>query len=135
MVLSVTVAFTACADAGDYYNNRVVKFPDFKISYGINNLSAVKSSGQFTCEKPGLYLITASMMSHTPKAEYQIRKNRIALVYVRIAPDYVDGHKKHYTGTGSAVANLNKYDTLDINVVTYSYIHPAYSCLSIIKIH
>ncbi|VDI12542.1 Hypothetical predicted protein [Mytilus galloprovincialis] len=131
---SEQVAVTACA-ASDSYNNRVIRFPDFKTSYEINNPSALKTLGQFICDKPGLYTIIPSMMSNTPNAEYQIRKNGIALVYIRMVPNYSDSNQLHYTGTGSAVVFLNKADILDIKTVTDTFIHGPYSCLSIIKIH
>lgn len=124
---------TACTDGG-HYNNRAVKFPDFKTSHGVVSVGPIQDRGEFTCDKFGLYLIIASITSDSPNAAYQIIKNGNALVDVRIVPDYSSGPLKKYTGTGSAVADLNRHDILEIHVVTNSYIYGKYSWLSIIKI-
>ncbi|VDI14293.1 Hypothetical predicted protein [Mytilus galloprovincialis] len=131
---SEKVAVTACADGG--HVKGVIIFTNTKESYGINNLSPLYYTGRFTCEKPGLYLTVATMMSHTPNSEYQIRKNGIALVYVRIVANFTDSRKDHFhSGTGSAVSIMNQNDTFDIYVVNDTFIHPGYSCVSIIKVH
>lgn len=55
------------------------------------------------------------MMSHTPNSEYQIRKNGIALVYVRIVANFTDGREDHFhSGTGSAVSIMNQKLLIDV---------------------
>jgi hypothetical protein len=36
----------------------VIEFTDVKISDGIHNTDSIRNSGIFTCENPGLYLIS-----------------------------------------------------------------------------
>lgn len=136
LIFSFTVAVTACATGDRYNNNSVIRFPNIRASYGINTLSTLQTFGKFTCEKPGLYLTIASIMTHLSDAEYQIRKNGNTLVYVRIVPRFSgDQIQNHHTGTCSAVVFLSLCDTIDIHAVTDIYIHVGYSCLSIFKIH
>ncbi|CAC5422859.1 unnamed protein product [Mytilus coruscus] len=52
------VAITSCAPRTLIYDKSdIIKFSDVKLSNGIGNVENFKSSGTFTCEKPGLYLV------------------------------------------------------------------------------
>ncbi|XP_076072026.1 uncharacterized protein LOC143043729 [Mytilus galloprovincialis] len=58
------VAVTSCALSSITYNSGdIIKFSDVKLSNGIGNVNNFKSSGTFTCEKPGLYLFGVYIMS------------------------------------------------------------------------
>ncbi|CAG2246630.1 unnamed protein product [Mytilus edulis] len=68
------VAMTAHPSDG-IITNTIMKFDDVKYSVGITNLSSFKTTGKFTCEHEGLYLISASVMSYTTGANYFIKLN------------------------------------------------------------
>jgi hypothetical protein len=52
----ISVALKTCKSADA--KNGVIQFTDVKISNGIHNTDSTKTSGIFTCENPGLYLIS-----------------------------------------------------------------------------
>ncbi|CAC5389015.1 unnamed protein product [Mytilus coruscus] len=53
----------------------IIKFDNVRFSVGINDLSAYKSTGKFTCETVGIYLISAAILSNTNGARYYIYLN------------------------------------------------------------
>ncbi|CAC5417658.1 Zinc finger protein 330,Zinc finger protein 330 homolog [Mytilus coruscus] len=130
MLLFFTVFVTACVDGDDGINGGVIKFTKKKTLHGINSLTTLTSQGQFTCEKSGLYLIVASLMSSTHNGEYQIVKNGNPLVHVRIVPTDSDYH----TGTGTALTQLQIGQRVAIHANTGTFVRPGYSCMSIVKL-
>ncbi|XP_063448250.1 uncharacterized protein LOC134727792 [Mytilus trossulus] len=72
---SERVAMTAHPSHTATITNTIIKFDDVKFSVGITNLATYKSTGKFTCEQEGLYIISASVMSLTNNAEYFIYLN------------------------------------------------------------
>ncbi|XP_076071305.1 uncharacterized protein LOC143042745 isoform X2 [Mytilus galloprovincialis] len=90
------VAMTAHPSANALTSNTIMKFDDVKYSVGITNLSTYKSTGKFTCEHEGLYLISASVKSSTNNAVYFIRRNGndISLTHIGL-------HKEQHAHTGA----------------------------------
>lgn len=90
------------------------------------------TTGKFTCEREGLYIISASVMSHTSGAEYFIRRNGLS-----ITGTYIGDHSstKVHTGAVTVTQKLNPND----QVWLYAYgswvlYNDVYSTLTIIKI-
>ncbi|XP_071123138.1 uncharacterized protein [Mytilus edulis] len=75
------VAITAYPSSGVTLSepNTILKFNDEHCSVGITNLTAYRTTGKFTCEHEGLYIISASLMSFTGGANYHISLNGKAI--------------------------------------------------------
>lgn len=92
----------------------IIKFDNVQFSIGIKNLSGYRSTGKFICESGGLYLISASIMSNTNGADYQIYLNGYARSYTRIG--YNDqGTSMQYTGTVVLALLLHPNDSVWVN--------------------
>jgi hypothetical protein len=59
--------------------DEVVRFMNVKFSYGIQSLSTFMRSSVFTCEKPGLYMVSVDIVSNTYDAFLVIVKNDVIL--------------------------------------------------------
>ncbi|CAG2240476.1 unnamed protein product [Mytilus edulis] len=133
--LEMEVAVTSCALSSIIYNTGdIIKFSDVKLSNGIGNANNFKSSGKFTCEKPGLYLIGAYIVSYTKGSEFHIMKNGIMVSRVYVRPPLNSSDDNHHTGTGIIAVQLDVNDTLSIKASTTMQVQGGgYSCLTIIK--
>lgn len=134
------VGFTACGGFRTYGRNPNMYFRDIKTAYGINNvtLGNITTSGIFTCEKPGLYLIITSIMAYNANARYNIWHNKVKhLGSVQISPFY-DLQKIHdrmyHTGTGAAVVQLHINDTIQVSPFDLEKTFTSVNCLSIVKL-
>ncbi|CAG2190465.1 unnamed protein product [Mytilus edulis] len=101
------IAMTAHPSLGGTKSNTIMKFDDVKYSVSITNLSSYKTTGKFTCEHEGLYLISSSVMSHTSLANYYIILNGND-----ISQTYIGRHSgsKEFTGAVSLTRKLNQND-------------------------
>ena len=52
----------------------VIEFTHVKISDGIHNTDSIRNSGIFTCENPGLYLISVYITTDTIYTRYNVYK-------------------------------------------------------------
>lgn len=110
-----------------------VIFNDVRQQIGITNTTNFRNSGKFTCEKNGIYLISASIMSYTSDAEMFIYRNN-----ERIAHTELGDHPSHswwHSGTAVVAQRLGVSDTIwvaiDVNLAAYG----GKSCyLSIVKV-
>jgi hypothetical protein len=57
----------------------LIPFQDVKTAMGIAHIDASKTSGKFTCERSGVYLIAAFVQSNTHENGFTIYKNNKAL--------------------------------------------------------
>ncbi|XP_076071312.1 uncharacterized protein LOC143042745 isoform X8 [Mytilus galloprovincialis] len=125
------VAMTAHPSSGGTRSNTILKFDDVRYSEGITNLSSYKTTGKFTCEREGLYLISASVMSYTSGANYYIKLNGndISLTYIG------SNGGQEFTGAVSVTRKLNKNDQVWLYASGSWYLYRGvYSKLTIIKI-
>ncbi|XP_076071306.1 uncharacterized protein LOC143042745 isoform X3 [Mytilus galloprovincialis] len=126
------VAMTAHPSADATITNTIMKFDDVKYSVGITNLSTYKSTGKFTCEHEGLYLISASLMSYTSGAYYHIRLNGDD-----ISQTYIGFHSgtRTFTGAVTVTRKLNPNDQVWLYAGGSWYLYAGvYSKLTIIRI-
>ncbi|CAC5387713.1 unnamed protein product [Mytilus coruscus] len=125
------VGFSACAP-GPLSKTGLILFSYVKLSYGINDLSSLNTSGEFRCEKSGFYLIIPAIMSTQDNAEYRIQKNGIDVIPVQVTP--IKAEAKIHIGTGSMIVSLNINDTIAIREYQNKPVYGSYSCLTVIKI-
>lgn len=132
-----SVAITSCAVGTFNYNSGdVMKFSDVKLSNGIGNVANFKSSGTFTCEKQGLYLVAAYIMSYSTHAQFQIIKNGNLVSRVHVSPALTSNRSDSYhTGTGIIAVHLNSNDTINIKSGHTIILYGGYSCLTVIKVN
>ena len=133
---SISVAMTACTLGGDFTNTTFIDFTEIKSVYGINKtqIDAFKKNRKFTCQKPGLYFITAHVMSSSIFSTYRIVKNDvIEMGRIQIAPNRDGGTQNWHTGTGGAVVWLNTKDTFGLQVWGNKMYIGSFSCMTIIK--
>ncbi|XP_071172096.1 uncharacterized protein [Mytilus edulis] len=90
-----------------------LKFPAIKSSFGISNVSSIKNTGTFICEKKGLYIILVTVMSCLSSGNrFAIyRNNRQFMVY------YVGYSSGCDSGTGTAVVELHVGDAINVRNV------------------
>ncbi|VDI69475.1 Hypothetical predicted protein [Mytilus galloprovincialis] len=127
------VAMTAHPSTQGTISNTIMKFDDVKYSVGITNLSSFKTTGKFTCEHEGLYLISASVTSYTSGAQYYIRLNGNDISYT-----YIGQHSGGYAFTGAVTVTrkLNPNDQVWLYAAGSWYLYSGIpSKLTIIKIN
>lgn len=129
----VRVAMTARPSRSrDISSGAIMQFDYVRYSAGITNVSAFESTGKFTCELEGLYIIAASVMSNTRGATYDIRLNGI-----QISMTFIGDHSADYYFTGAATVTrkLNPADQVWLQAVTSCHIYGnLYSKFSVIKV-
>ncbi|XP_071142558.1 putative leucine-rich repeat-containing protein DDB_G0290503 [Mytilus edulis] len=133
------VAMTTCGSRSKAYSgSSVIPFSDIKTSYGIANFGDFNTTGKFSSQGPGLYLISAQIMSNSKGAEYRISKNGKEIIRVEVGPYHDDDTHNYHTGTGLAVVALDLNDKVWIEVlesVTSMYVFGAESCFTVIKLN
>lgn len=125
----------ACSTTADLKNQAVIPFTNIKTAHGVRDVNSFKTTGRFVCERQGLYLISAQIMSTTKGAEYRIIQNDQELALVQIVPFHDSDAHNYHTGTGLAVVHLNQNDQIWIEVRHFDmHIFGHESCLNIIKV-
>ncbi|CAC5421380.1 COL10A [Mytilus coruscus] len=121
------VAMTAHPSKSETVKNTIMKFDDVKYSVGITNLSSYKTTGKFTFEHKGLYLISASS-----DVRYYIKLNETIISYTYIGQH---GGGQVFAGAVTVTRKLNPNDQVWLYApgswFLYSGLH---SRLTIIKI-
>jgi len=107
--------------------NGVMQFTNVKISNGIQNTDSIKTSGIFTCENPGLYLIAVYMTTNTKHGRYAVYKNT-----VRIAGGY-SVTASYETTSVTVIEHLTVNDTISVTG-SMSLVYGTHSCLTILQI-
>jgi hypothetical protein len=125
-----SVALTACSNGETVNIGDVVKFPNVKSNYGMQNLTLFKQTGIFTCEQKGLYMFFSSIMSRTEDGYFTWSVNSKTL-----SGTYIGGSATHYrSGSGMVTVELDVGDTVSLkSMYSKKSIH-YYSCCTIIKI-
>ena len=106
----------------------VIKFTDVKLANGINNVDLIRTSGIFTCENPGLYLISVYIATNTKHSLYYVYKN-----YKPIAIGGSSLTDWNETTSMTVLRQLTVHDT--ISVTGHLYVGESdESCLTILQI-
>lgn len=110
----------------------IMKFDNVKYSVGVTNLAAYKTTGKFLCEKEGLYIISASVMSYTDEATYYIYLNGNNISVTGIA-DHTGSY--FFTGAVTIIQKLRPSDQVWLYAHRSWYLYAdLYSKVIIIKI-
>jgi hypothetical protein len=73
--MSISVALTTCKNPNGTIDG-VMQFTDVKTVNGIHNTDSIRNSGIFTCENPGLYLISVFITSNDKNGYYYVSKKQ-----------------------------------------------------------
>jgi hypothetical protein len=106
----------------------VIKFTDVKIADGIHNTDSIRNSGIFTCENPGLYLISIYIGTNNKIGRYYVYKNTI-----RIASGFSSSNYYYETASVTVIEHLTVNDTISVTGDMYVF-GSYYSCLTILQI-
>jgi hypothetical protein len=106
----------------------VIKFTDVKISNGIHNTDSIRTSGIFTCENPGLYLISVYIGTNTKFVRYDVYKNTVS-----IAAGFSTLIDVYETTSVTVIEHLTVNDTISVTG-DMSVFSGHYSCLTILQI-
>ncbi|CAG2246732.1 unnamed protein product [Mytilus edulis] len=100
------VAMTAHPLSSGSVTRTIMKFSDVQYSVGITNLAAYRTTGNFTCEQEGLYIISASVMSLSSGAQFYIYMNGNIISDTYIAQNNSNNEK--HTGAVTITRELNQ---------------------------
>ncbi|CAC5389214.1 unnamed protein product [Mytilus coruscus] len=118
----IIIAITVYPSSGGKVSSTIMKFDDIQYSVDITNLSAYKTTGKFTCEHEGLYMISASVMSHTPGADYYISLNGNYISQTDIDHSSNDGELKDRIGAVTLTRKLNLNDQVWLGTIAYLWL-------------
>ena len=125
-----SVALTSCSYGETVNSGDVVKFPNVKTNYGIQNLTLFKQTGIFTCEQKGIYMFFSSMVSHSRDGSFQwYLSNSTYLTTV-----YVGKQNDYQSGSGMITVELAVGDTVSLISFIDNYVVYSFSCYTLIKI-
>lgn len=115
VILISTVAVTACAKDAVYSSGAKIKFPWIYLNMGISNavISSLKSTGDFKCEKAGIYLLSGFFTSNAT-GTIGFAKNGNNLVY-----GYASVNDHHQTTTMIYFENLRQNDIINFKKLRY----------------
>lgn len=114
---------------GDRHSRQIIKFDEIRFHIGIINFSAIRSSGVFTTEKPGLYHISAVINGRKANAQFSIHVNGNTLSTLRMSSDEFIA-----TGTSVVVAELQIGDVISVTADSTFQVYTHWSCMTIVKI-
>ncbi|CAC5401382.1 unnamed protein product [Mytilus coruscus] len=127
------VGFTVCvhAYAAEIAKGSPILFDTVRSNYGVD-VSSLKTSGNFTCTKPGLYLISATIRSKTNAAYFAVYKKNTAIVY-----GYTAEHEKtdtfQHSGTIQCVKSFGQGDVISVKPWKTIEVNK-WSCLTVVMV-
>ncbi|VDI62281.1 Hypothetical predicted protein [Mytilus galloprovincialis] len=113
----------------------IIKFDNVQFSVGINDLSTYKSTGRFTCETGGIYLISASIVSNINGAYYYIYLNGNQISQTSIGFSSSPPSTMYHTGTIVLARQLRPNDSVWVYAGGNNYVQGGVlSTLTIVKV-
>lgn len=131
--IEAKVGFTVCvhAYAAEIAKGSPILFDTVRSNYGVD-VSSLKTSGNFTCTKPGLYLISATIRSKTNAAYFAVYKKDTAIVY-----GYTAEHEKtdtfQHSGTIQCVKSFGQGDVISVKPWKTIEVNK-WSCLTVVMV-
>lgn len=114
--------------------NGIIKFNNVLFSVGYNNLPGYKSSGKFICEKSGIYVISASILSNVNGATFYLHLNNNAITSTYISYDSNHPSRVEHTGTIVLALQLHPNDSVWVKNGGARISASRWSTLSIVKV-
>lgn len=113
-------------------SSELIRFSTIKESYGIINTSDFTSSGKFTCEDSGVYILMLIIFSNNVGDDVFIYKNGIIIQNLELR--LPNNNNYYHTITGSLALSLNIGDTINVKAPSIQLVRSSYTCISIIKV-
>ena len=126
-----SVALTACSMTATVNKGDVVKFPNVKTNYGVQNLTLFKQTGIFTCERKGLYMFFSNIVSSSEYAYfswYINNSNYLSTIYTSNRDQLF-----YQSDSGMVTVELAVGDTVSFKSLYQSTVENR-SCYTLIKI-
>ncbi|VDI72738.1 Hypothetical predicted protein [Mytilus galloprovincialis] len=130
------VALTSCISSSvDYRKGQIIKFPVTKTSIGINNVTEFHTTGTFTCETSGVYLLAVHIAnSGNSNAVFALYKNSKVISYVMVV--YGTHSTDYNSGSGTVVVEMKAGDILLAKAIENFNVQGFfYSCFTVLKIN
>ncbi|CAG2214821.1 unnamed protein product [Mytilus edulis] len=124
------VALTACGAVSG--SDRVIRFPNMKMSVGIHSLSSFLSTGKLTAEHSGLYQLTVTIMTENSDKVFHITKN--GFVIISGYSQHHDSNQRWHTSTITTAVEMDVGDFLYVLKGTISNVYANWSCITVIKV-
>ena len=125
-----SVALTARSNGETVNSGDVVKFPNVKTNYGLQNLALFKQTGIFTCEQKGLYMFFSSIVSKTTRAYFRWYLNNSTY----LSGVYVSELNGYSSGSGMVTLELAVGDTVSLKSYYSNISVDSFSRYTLIKI-
>ena len=125
-----SVALTACSNSGTVNRGDVVKFPNVKPNYGLQNLTQLKQTEIFTCEQKGLYMFFSNTVSNTVGGYFKWYLNNSN----SLSAIYVSDHDVYQFGSGVVTLELDVGETMSLKSMRNKIILDPAICDRLIKI-
>ena len=135
--LTISVILTTCATTkAAMLSTKLIEFTDVRAVSGIRNVSHIRTSGQFTCEKSGLYQISVFVMSEIQGAQLLLLKNNNKILAYGHFPRVKGSYS---TSTIVLFVELSENDTIGaklqaVGTKYVTFFGSGQSCLSILKV-
>lgn len=116
---------------GSYLQNQRILFESIETANGVQNISSILNSGQFTCEHNGIYHISVYITTNSHQSRYFVLKNG-----QRFAEAFVSFESYFQTGTTTFVTSMNVGDKFELVADPTLYVYGIYeSGITIMQIH
>ena len=125
-----SVALTACSNSETVNGGDIVKFPNVKTNYGLQNLTLFKQTGIFTCEQTGLYIFFSNILSNTAYGYFRWYLNNSK----SLSAIYVSSQNGYQSGSGMVTVELAVGDTVSLKSQNNNIRFDSISCYTLIKI-
>lgn len=109
---------SAWLKAAVYMACQRIQYGNIEVANGIHNISSIKNSGVFTCEKDGIYHISVYITTNTLHSRFLVLKNGKWFAEV-----FFSFESRYQTGTTVFVTNMTVGDTFEIEAQTDIYIY------------
>ncbi|VDI45166.1 Hypothetical predicted protein [Mytilus galloprovincialis] len=121
MQLSKRVILSARLLRASYKGGQRIKLGNIEVANGVQNISSIKESSVFTCEKHGIYFISVYITTNSIQSRFLVLKNGKTF-----AEAFYSFGSQYQTGTTLFVTNLNVSDTFEMVAYTDMFVYGVY---------
>ncbi|CAC5416998.1 unnamed protein product [Mytilus coruscus] len=128
------VVLTSCVLHNKTYSSyETIVFPLTITSDGISNIETFQTTGKFTCETPGFYMLSVFITSSTTDVRYKLMRNYEVISRVYMIVNTKEMHDFR-TGSATVTVKLAVDDTLYVKSSNLNVRPSSESCLTIVKV-